>query len=128
MVKDSKQDSVPRAAKQGVGGAAPEPDKIKASTPYDFEGRNLTAYGGLLPVATMLEKLGFLNLAKGIKEAHLVSKYSSSGLVCPRSHDVAGRNVFGPSPWHWQRFQRGFATATDPNNVFTSMVPPALLV
>ena len=26
---------------------------------YDFEGKNLTAYGGLLPVATMLEKLGF---------------------------------------------------------------------
>ena len=26
---------------------------------YDFEGQNLTAYGGLLPVATMLEKLGF---------------------------------------------------------------------
>ena len=26
---------------------------------YDFEGQTLTAYGGLLPVATMLEKLGF---------------------------------------------------------------------
>jgi hypothetical protein len=26
---------------------------------YDFEGKNLTPYGGLLPVATMLEKLGF---------------------------------------------------------------------
>jgi hypothetical protein len=25
---------------------------------YDFEGKNLTAYGGLLPVATLLEKLG----------------------------------------------------------------------
>ena len=29
---------------------------------YDFEGKNLTAYGGLLPVATMLEKLGFQQL------------------------------------------------------------------
>jgi hypothetical protein len=26
---------------------------------FDFEGKNLTAYGGLLPVVTMLEKLGF---------------------------------------------------------------------
>ena len=26
--------------------------------PYDFNGRNLTPYGGLLPVMTMLEKLG----------------------------------------------------------------------
>jgi hypothetical protein len=36
--------------------------KIGASTPYDFSARNLTAYGGLLPVATMLEKLGFQQL------------------------------------------------------------------
>jgi len=62
MVKNRKQDSVPRPAKQGVGVNAPEPNKIKASTSFDFEGRNLTAYGGLLPVATMLEKLGFLDL------------------------------------------------------------------
>jgi hypothetical protein len=62
MVKNRKQNSVPRPAKQGVGLTPPEPNKIKASTPYDFEGRNLTAYGGLLPVATMLEKLGFLDL------------------------------------------------------------------
>ena len=40
----------------------PEPLKIGASTPYDFAARNLTAYGGLLPVATMLEKLGFEQL------------------------------------------------------------------
>src|SRR6202022_1727980 len=42
----------------------PEPNKIGASTPYDFEARNLTAYGGLLPVATMLEKLGFQQLVE----------------------------------------------------------------
>jgi hypothetical protein len=39
-----------------------EANKIGASTPYDFESKNLTAYGGLLPVATMLEKLGFPQL------------------------------------------------------------------
>ena len=31
---------------------------------YDFEAKNLTAYGGLLPVATMLERLGFLQLVE----------------------------------------------------------------
>src|ERR1700676_735813 len=33
-------------------------------TPYVFEAKNLTAYGGLLPVATMLEKLGFQQLVE----------------------------------------------------------------
>jgi hypothetical protein len=36
--------------------------KIGAATPYDFQGANLTAYGGLLPVAAMLEKLRFQEL------------------------------------------------------------------
>ena len=62
MVKNRKQHSVPRPAKQGVGDGVPEPNKISASTKYHFQGRNLTAYGGLLPVTTMLEKLGFLEL------------------------------------------------------------------
>lgn len=31
---------------------------IGAHTPFDFNGQNLTPYGGLLPVITMLEKLG----------------------------------------------------------------------
>jgi hypothetical protein len=42
----------------------PEPFKIGASTAYDFSGRHLTAYGGLLPIATMLEKLGFQQLVE----------------------------------------------------------------
>ncbi len=46
----------------GSGADIPEPNKIGASTPYDFQAHNLTAYGGLLPVATMLEKLGFQQL------------------------------------------------------------------
>jgi hypothetical protein len=50
------------SAKQGVEEAIVEPNKIGASTPYDFVAQNLTAYGGLLPVATMLEKLGFQEL------------------------------------------------------------------
>lgn len=51
-----------RPAKQGAGAAIGEPNRIGASTPYDFSGRNPTAYGGVLPVATMLEELGFQSL------------------------------------------------------------------
>jgi hypothetical protein len=47
---------------QGPEEAIREPLKIGPSTPYDFSARNLTAYGGLLAVATMLEKLGFERL------------------------------------------------------------------
>lgn len=53
-----------KPARQGVEEDIAAPNKIGASTPYDFEGRNLTAYGGLLPVATMLEKLGFQQLVE----------------------------------------------------------------
>src|SRR5882672_10421475 len=38
--------------------------KIGAGTLFDFQGKNLTAYGGLLPVAAMLEKLGFQQLVE----------------------------------------------------------------
>jgi Transposase DDE domain group 1 len=59
MVTVGNQDTRPKRSPQGPGGPIPEANKIGAGTPYDFEGKNLTAYGGLLPVATMLEKLGF---------------------------------------------------------------------
>ena len=59
MVTKRKQHSSPRPVKQGRGARAPRPNKIGASTPYHFRGKNLTPYGGLLPVATLLEKLGF---------------------------------------------------------------------
>ena len=71
MVRSRNQYSVKRPAKQGGGeagrgdaAAAPEPNKIGASTPYNFSGKNLTPYGGLLPVAAMLEKLGFRPLVE----------------------------------------------------------------
>lgn len=53
-----------KPARQGAEKDIAEPNKIGASTPYDFDGKNLTAYGGLLPVATMLEKLGFQQLVE----------------------------------------------------------------
>lgn len=64
MVTDENKHSVKLPVKQGSEEATPEPNKINASTPYDFNGRNLTPYGGLLPVITMLEKLGFQSLVE----------------------------------------------------------------
>ena len=64
MVTDRKKDSYKTPGKQGAEDSAPEPNKINASTPYDFSGKNLTPYGGLLPVITMLEKLGFQSLVE----------------------------------------------------------------
>jgi len=62
MVIDRKKDSQKTPGKQGSEGSASNPNKINASTPYDFSGKSLTPYGGLLPVITMLEKLGFQSL------------------------------------------------------------------
>src|SRR6266852_3312597 len=64
MVTDKKENSAKTPAKQGAEESASEPNKINASTPYDFNGKNLTPYGGLLPVITMLEKLGFQRLVE----------------------------------------------------------------
>src|SRR5664279_5807842 len=64
MVSNANQTTLDSPVNQGVHADTSEPNKIGASTPYDFEARNLTAYGGLLPVATMLEKLGFQQLVE----------------------------------------------------------------
>src|SRR5882672_6541164 len=64
MVKRSREHSEESLAPQGGERVIPEPNKLGASTPYDFEGKNLTAYGGLLPVAILLEKLGFQKLVE----------------------------------------------------------------
>lgn len=62
MVRRSRQDSEKRPAKQGATRPTTEPNEIGASTPFAFTAKNLTPYGGLLPVATMLEKLDFRGL------------------------------------------------------------------
>lgn len=64
MVTHKKEDRRKRPARQGSEEIQSAPNKIGASTPYEFKGKNLTAYGGLLPVATMLEKLGFQALVE----------------------------------------------------------------
>jgi hypothetical protein len=63
-VNDQQQDNRRTPVNQGVHAASPQPNKIGPATPYDFDGKNLTAYGGLLPVGTLLEKLGFQQLVE----------------------------------------------------------------
>ena len=64
MVTGRNQDSDKTPVKQAPEKTSSEPNKINASTPYDFTGKNLTPYGGLLPVITMLEKLDFQSLVE----------------------------------------------------------------
>ena len=61
-VNDEKKHSGKTRAKQDSQAGIPKPNKIAASTTFD--GKNLTPYGGLFPVATMLEKLGFQKLVE----------------------------------------------------------------
>src|SRR5215475_4075043 len=62
MVNNTNEHTRKMPVKQGLQTVTPNPIKIGASTAFDFEGSNMTAYGGLLPVATMLEKLQFQQL------------------------------------------------------------------
>src|SRR6516164_11381346 len=64
MVMNRRKHSEKTPVNQGPEDIAPEPNKINASTHYDFSGKNLTPYGGLLPVITLLEKLGFQSLVE----------------------------------------------------------------
>lgn len=64
MVTNRKQHSSERGSRQASRETLASPNEIKASTPYDFSAKNLTPYGGLLPVATMLEKIGFQSIVE----------------------------------------------------------------
>jgi hypothetical protein len=64
MVTNRRKHSDKTPVKQGREDIASETNKIGGSTLYDFNGKNLTPYGGLLPVITMLEKLGFQSLVE----------------------------------------------------------------
>ena len=59
MVTNRRQHNAESRARQASNEGRSNPNKIGACTPYDFAARDLTPYGGLLPVATMLEKIGF---------------------------------------------------------------------
>jgi hypothetical protein len=77
MVNNRKQHTLRKPAKQGFRGVTPKPNRINASTPYNFRGKNLTPYGGLLPVATLLEKLGFQSLVEQTVTVKRVTKVMS---------------------------------------------------
>jgi hypothetical protein len=62
MVNNRDEDTRKTPTRQGAEPVISKALKISAATPYDFTGSNMTAYGGLLPVAAMLEKLGFEQL------------------------------------------------------------------
>jgi Transposase DDE domain group 1 len=51
-----------KPAERGEPRAAGKASRIGAATRYDFGGGVLTPYGGLLPLAALWEKLGFLKL------------------------------------------------------------------
>ena len=64
MVKQSPKDIEKTPAQQGPPATNRKPNEIGAATPFDFESKNLTAYGGLLPVAALLERLKFQELVE----------------------------------------------------------------
>jgi hypothetical protein len=71
MVTNREQHSSETRVKQASNENHSNPNRIGASTPFDFAAKNLTPYGGLLPVATMLEKIGF---QKRVEEAVTVER------------------------------------------------------
>ena len=77
MVISSNQDNQGKHIPQASPAVLPPLNKIGASTAYDFEGKNLTAYGGLLPVATMLEKLDFQALVEATLTVRRVTRVMS---------------------------------------------------
>lgn len=79
MVKNTNEHTGRTPARQGAQNTHAKPMKIGAATPYDFAGSNMTAYGGLLPVATMLERLQFESL---IKEHVTIRRLTSSMPGC----------------------------------------------
>ncbi|MFN9430448.1 MAG: hypothetical protein ACK6DX_09910 [Acidobacteriota bacterium] len=64
MVNEDWREERGEAAGREDGEASRGPNKISAATKYSFTGKNLMAYGGLLPVAAMLEKLEFQQLVR----------------------------------------------------------------
>lgn len=78
MVMNRKQHSSETRAKQASKEVYSSPNKIGASTPYDFNAKNLTPFGGLLPIATMLEKIEFEKLFVSAVSVERTTKAMSS--------------------------------------------------
>ena len=78
MVTNGRKDTSKKHARQAFQAATSGPNKIGASTPYDFTAKNLTPYGGLLPVGTMLEKIGFPKLVEDAVTVERTTKVMST--------------------------------------------------
>lgn len=74
MVIDKKKHSDKPRLNQGSSAAIAEPNKIAASTHFDFQGKNLTPYGGLFPVATMLAQVRHDRGQKTVKSFRISSR------------------------------------------------------
>ncbi len=108
MVTKRKQHSAKTPARQGLGATARQPNKIGASTPYNFRGKKLTPYGGLLPVATLLEKLGFPSRKRLLGRKRTDAK-SLNPMLKARSELFRGSGLFGQrQSWNesWRFFVR----------------------
>jgi hypothetical protein len=79
MVMDEEKHREKTPARQAFQDTHSQPNKIGPSTPFEFNGKNLTAYGGLLPVATMLERLGFKEL---VENTITCSRETRESLYC----------------------------------------------
>ena len=101
MVNNRKQHTRRKAAKQEIRDVIPEPNEISASTPYDFRGKNLTPYGGLLPVATMLEKLGFQALVEENVTVKRVTKVMNVQMVRSGELRLYDRRNQPAEKGHW---------------------------
>jgi len=78
MVMNRNQHSSETRARQASNESFSNPNKIGASTPYDFNAKNLTPFGGLLPIATMLEKIEFEKLVADTVSVERTTKAMSS--------------------------------------------------
>jgi hypothetical protein len=78
MVTNRKQHSSESRVKQASNEAHSKPNKIGASTPYDFSAKYLTPYGGLLPAAAMLDNIGFQKMVEDMVKVDRTTKVMST--------------------------------------------------
>ena len=98
MVTDRKEDSDKPPVNQGPEKVSSEPNKIGPATPYDFDGKNLTAYGGLLPVGTLLEKIGFRQPGGGYAESEAADQGHTSLSIHPGDGAGLLRGLLATAP------------------------------
>jgi hypothetical protein len=98
------KDSDKSPVNQGRSPDIVNPKRIAGSTHYDFnQGKNLTPYGGLFPVATMLERLGLQKLVEEtlpIKRIPRAMNLSNLcwGCCCPSTWDLLASITSTSSP------------------------------